>query len=233
MLVYRLAPEGASLNYSFKRLNQLRRLARMKSVVLRSAEAAHLRPGTHPRPVLVTLTYRPEATWHPRQIAEYIDRVQKHLRAPAPYQWVMELTQKGRPHYHVLWWLPRGTTLPMADKAGHWRHGSTETARARKGPAYIAKYTSKGMAGAELYALPAHARLFGAAGTPDASHKARLPAWLREHCTDAGERIKRLARIGWCSTHTGELWPSPFSLRVVRTDTAYHIEVHKQETSTC
>ena len=34
------------------------------------------------------------------------------------YVWVLELTKRGRPHYHVLFWLPKGVSMPKADKQG-------------------------------------------------------------------------------------------------------------------
>ena len=61
------------------------------------------------------------------------------------YVWVLELTKRGRPHYHVLFWLPRGISMPKADKQGWWRHGMTNTVPARSPVGYLCKYTSKGI----------------------------------------------------------------------------------------
>ena len=211
----------------------------MRNVILASAHGAHEKQGhRHRRPVMVTLTYRPDAAYTPRQIHEYTKnvkrRVSRRTRETPAYQWVMELTQAGKPHYHVLWWLPPKARLPKADECGDWRHGYTRTERAKHGAKYIAKYVSKGTASYELNTLPKHARMFAVAGTADEAHKARTPAWLRPELTCPEERIRRIPRLGWTHTGTGELFQSPYCLRLIRTDARQVIlQVHKLETTPC
>lgn len=204
-----------------------------------SADAAAQTPGTCPRPVLVTLTYRRSASWEASHVASYVNRVRKEVtRAGHPqprYQWVLELTQAGKPHYHVLWWLPRSVRLRKADQARHWTQGSTRTERARRGPAYLSKYVSKGIGSCVTHRPPRGARLFGVGGTPDASHRARLPAWLRPCLATPQDRIRRIPRLGFASILTGEFWHPRFRLRLTRTDSRECvIEVHTiDEEPTC
>ena len=58
------------------------------------------------------------------------------------YVWVLELTKRGRPHYHVLFWLPKGVSMPKADKQGWWKHGMTRSG-GHSPVGYLCKYTSK------------------------------------------------------------------------------------------
>ena len=238
MLVFELASDGLSTKTAYKRLNHLRRTTRMRNVVLASAAAAHEAQGyRHRRPVMVTLTYSAAADYTAKQINEYTRNVKRRVARQTgqrcAYQWVMELTKAGKPHYHVLWWLPAKVRLRKADECGDWPHGYTRTERAKHGPKYLAKYVSKGSASYETNQLPKNARMFYVTGTPDASHKARTPAWLRENLTSPGDRITRLPKLGWVHKQTGELFNSPYTLRVVRTDAHQVIlQVHKQEPET-
>jgi hypothetical protein len=64
--------------------------------------------------------------------------------ARSPFIWVIEWTKAGKPHYHVLIWLPQLAKLPKPDQAGWWSKGMTRTERIRAaGVGYIAKYASK------------------------------------------------------------------------------------------
>ena len=79
---------------------------------------------------MVTLTYRDDVDWSPRQVSNYLKCVREWARRKAiflHYVWVLELTKRGRPHYHVLFWLPKGVSMPKADKQGWWKHGMTRS----------------------------------------------------------------------------------------------------------
>ena len=239
MQVFELASDGLSTKTAYRRLNHLRRVTRMRNVILASSAAAHDAQGhRHRRPVMVTLTYRADANYSPKQINQYTRNVKRRIErktgARCCYQWVMELTKAGKPHYHVLWWLPPKIRLKKADECGDWPHGYSRTERAKHGPKYISKYVSKGSASYELYQLPKNARMFYVTGTPDASHKARAPAWLRDTLTEPGDRLTRITRLGWVHKQTGELFETPFELRVIRTDAQQVLlQVHKRETTQC
>ena len=95
---------------------------------------------------MVTLTYRDDVDWSPRQVSNYLKCVREWARRKAiflHYVWVLELTKRGRPHYHVLFWLPRGISMPKADKQGWWRHGMTNTVPARSPVGYLCKYIKR------------------------------------------------------------------------------------------
>ena len=54
--------------------------------------------------IMVTLTYAPGAFYSPRQITEYVRRMCGWLERRNivfAYEWVLELQQRGAPHYHV------------------------------------------------------------------------------------------------------------------------------------
>ena len=97
---------------------------------------------------MVTLTYREDVEWSPRQVSGYLKCVREWARRKdifIHYVWVLELTKRGRPHYHVLFWLPKGVSMPKADKQGWWKHGMTRSEWAHSPVGYLCKYTSKAL----------------------------------------------------------------------------------------
>jgi len=206
-----------------RELSRQRRFRRMRRVVLASADTtrdACQRGGFRWSAVLVTLTYREGAAWSSHHVSQYVRRTREYLRrrhCEARYQWVIELTARGRPHYHLLFWLPRGQRLPKPDQSGHWTHGLSRIELARRPVGYLVKYATKGTDGQ----LPKGARLFGT-GSPDsdirhATHRAGLPMWLSE-ITDPSIRCYRVARVGWVERETGAVHQSPFLVRFSRDD---------------
>src|SRR5690606_36189831 len=78
------------------------------------------------RVAMLTFTYAPDAAWSPRDIAEVLAHYRKWFKrrkAVFHYVWTVELQGNGKPHYHVICWLPRGLTPPFADEQGWWPHG--------------------------------------------------------------------------------------------------------------
>lgn len=169
------------------------RLRRMRTGVLTWARVANEWTATTGRrwwSCMVTLTYGPSASWEPRHISHFLSCVAEWARRRGirlPYTWVMELTQAGVPHYHVLLWVPRGYRLPKPDSRGWWSHGSTRIEAARNAVGYVAKYVSKGWGADALLTLPKGARISGRGGLPKSSPQRReavwwrLPSWLREY----------------------------------------------------
>lgn len=160
---------------------------------------------------MVTLTYRPGCRWHPGHVSAFVKGCRRYLEARgarARYVWVQELTRAGIPHYHVLFWLPRGIKLPRPDESGLWRHGSSRIERARKPVGYLAKYASKG---SQDDRLPRGARLHGHGGLTAQGRRCRswwtLPRYIRQQVTP-DDRVTRMARGGWVSRDTGEWWPA-------------------------
>lgn len=206
-----------SRSQALRELNNSRRIRRMRRVVIGTADASREaleRGGFRFDGIFVTLTYRDEAFYSTRDVSEYIDRCRKWMKrrgVKARYQWVIELTKKGKPHYHVLWWVPKGTRLPKPDASGFWQKGSSRIERARKPVGYLVKYATKG----EPAEFPRGARLFGC-GAPDeavkvARHRLGLPMWLYERSEG---RCVRVARLGWVDKSTGVIHETPFLFSV-------------------
>ncbi|WP_121443249.1 rolling circle replication-associated protein [Alkalispirillum mobile] len=186
----------------------------MKQAVITSAR---LHCETLPsgfRAAMVTLTYAHDDQWSPRHISELIKRARQWLkrrRLRLRYTWVLELTRRGRPHYHIMLWLPRRVRLPKPDKAGWWPHGLTRIEWARNAVGYLAKYASKDIEGA----LPKGARIHGNGGLNDAARAERAwwlcPAYVRERCEPA-DLPRRCPGGGWWLKGTGEWFPSAWRL---------------------
>lgn len=192
------------------------RLKRLKKNVITSARY-HVRESRGFKPLMVTLTYRPDSDWSADQIAIYIRHVRQWLKRKGHgcrYVWVFELTKAGRPHYHVLFWLPRGLTMPKADKRGWWRHGMTRTEWARHAVGYLAKYASKGTDDA----IPKGVRLYGVGGLSVASRLNRawwnLPTGVRRWGFPA-DKWRRAPGGGWvcrAGLRAGEWRPSQWGV---------------------
>ena len=193
----------------------------MRKTVLRFVDVAReglSAPGRlPPELVMVTLTYRPGVEWEPRHISAFVQRVAEWLERRGysyAYAWVLEMQRRGAPHYHVLFWLPRGVRLPKPDVCGprqrtaFWPFGMTKIELARS-PGYIVKYASKG----EDAPLPFGARLFGVgASVRQWRRDARwwaLPLWLRQ-ASAVGDVFSRLCGVGWVNRGTGSIHVSPW-----------------------
>jgi len=193
------------------------RLKRMKRGLLTASRLIQedaQRGGFRYRVAMLTLTYRPETPWNSRHVTHLIRAIREYLRRRGfkfRYAWVLETTKAGKPHYHLLLWLPRGLTLPKPDKRGWWPHGHTRIEWARNALGYLAKYASKGFE----HGLPRGARLYGCGGL---SLRSRLektwwlaPSWVREQLS-IEDRPARAPGGGWISRRTGEWFPSPWRL---------------------
>ncbi|OAV63575.1 hypothetical protein Barb4_04981 [Bacteroidales bacterium Barb4] len=180
--------------------------------------AARLQVQERPRwkVAMLTLTYRPDVSWAPGQVSGVVRHIRQYLARRGiemRHVWVQEFTKKGRPHYHMLLWLPLGITLPKPDKRGWWPWGMTKIEWARNAVGYIAKYASKG----DALAQPAKgARMHGNGGlTGDALLEQRwwkLPGWLRDDVRPS-DRVRRAAPRtggGFVCPETGEVFRSPW-----------------------
>lgn len=190
------------------------RLKRLKCSVLTAARL-HAQQKKKWKVAMLTLTYRPEAEWHPRQVTETLRNIRKYLyrkQVEFRYVWVQELTKQGRPHYHCLVWLPLGMTLPKPDKQGWWKHGMTKIEWAKNAIGYIAKYASKGSGPVQF---KKGARLHGNGGvTGEALLEQRwwkLPAWLRNEANILERWVSRKGG-GYVSKLTGEIRESPWEV---------------------
>lgn len=198
------------------------RLKRLRCSVLTAARL-HVQEKPRWKVAMLTLTYKNLAPgregrdrWAPGQISDLVRHVRQWLKrrgVEMRHVWVQEFTKKGRPHYHVLLWLPLGLTIPKPDKRGWWPHGTTQIEWARDAVGYIAKYASK----ADSLHPPAKgARMHGNGGlTGGALIEQRwwkLPGWLRE-CVEPSDGVRRAAPGsggGFVNPGSGEVYRSPW-----------------------
>lgn len=198
-----------------------RRVKRLKRSVWASGHLHGLADAGHRPPVcwFVTLTYRPGVDWASNHIRFAIGRYREWCRRnghAVRYTWVAELQARGAVHYHLLFWLPRGVSMPQWDRVPRgarvpfWQHGMTNTQIAKAGVGYLMKYLSKL---GELSRFPKGLRLYGIGGLNADGRSIRswfnLPEWVKaEH--GVGEVLRR-AR-GFVVRSTGELLEPAFSV---------------------
>lgn len=193
------------------------RLARMKRNVLTTARLFQTDPllaGHRYRVAMLTLTYRDGVLWEPSHVRALLNRIKVYLSRlghKVRYLWVAELTKRGRMHYHVLFWLPKGLTLPKPDKRGWWPHGMTSIEWAKKPVGYLAKYASKGTPDATF---PRGARISGSSSLEFSDACCRrwwmLPGWARA-AFGPSDDLRRAPAGGWF-TRDFEWLPSPYGL---------------------
>lgn len=196
---------------------RMMRLRRLKKNVITSARLHCKEAPRGSKALMVTLTYRDSVDWDASQMSRYIKHVREWLKRkghPFRYTWVFELTKRGRPHYHVLVWLPKGLTMPKADKRGWWPHGMTRTEWARNAVGYLAKYASKGTDDV----LPKGVRLYGVGGLTLPSRLVRawwnLPVTVRRWGFPA-DRWRRASGGGWVCRASGEWRESLWTVQIV------------------
>jgi hypothetical protein len=168
--------------------------------------------GFRYRVAMITLTYRPGVDWLPLHITEALKAMRAFLKRSGykfSYVWVMEMTKRGIPHYHLLVWLPRGVTLPLFDKQGWWKHGMSNAVWARRPVGYISKYVSKGFDNP----LPRSARIWGAAGLDKAARALaswkKAPMWLKKF-VPYGNKIQKQKEGWWKDCESGNRFRSPW-----------------------
>lgn len=167
---------------------------------------------------MVTLTYRRD-TWQPTHMSAYMDHVRKwHIRRTGQklkYVWVAEMQGRGVIHYHVLYFLPKGITMPKADKQGWWKHGSTRTEKAVAPVKYVMKYASKLDT---KKGFPDGARTYGIGGLAETDRLSRrwlnLPAFIKARASIT-DRWDRAVGGGWLDRATGQIWPSEWGVCLV------------------
>lgn len=204
---------------------QTKRIRRLRRVVPGASEqiTAWMQARKHRyRAVMVTLTYAPGHSWQPRHISTYLNHVRRwlhHRGGKLRAVWVMELQKRGAPHYHVIIWLPRGLTLPMADKQGWWPHGMSNQIWARKPVNYLTKYASK--VDSKGGAFPPGARIFGVHGCPIHLGWWRAPQWLRA-IAEPGWKVCKRYGSWWCIEELAYALRSPWRVPYVAMD---HVEI--------
>lgn len=198
------------------------RLKRMKCGTITAArlhDQNYQKGGFRYRAAMLTLTYGPEVEWSPLHVSELLRHIRQWCARRGvgfTYVWVMELTKAGKPHYHIVIWLPKGLSLPKPDKQGWWRHGHTRIEWARNAVGYVAKYASKGSTGQEDAQFPSGARIHGTGGLlPDARNERSWwlsPGWVRKAFPVPSLRPRPRKGGGWVSLETGEFMESPWEV---------------------
>jgi hypothetical protein len=194
------------------------RVTRMRKNVITSARLhveAGRTGGFRGRWAMLTLTYREDVRWIANQVASLLDHLRKYATRAgfvARYVWVLELTKRLRPHYHVLVWLPKGRSLPKPDKQGWWPHGMTKIEWAKNAVGYLAKYASKADPESQI-AMPKGARLSGVGGLVKEQRIElrwwKSPLWVREVFSSICD-LGKPPGGGWVNRETGEFLPSPW-----------------------
>lgn len=211
-----------SLQNTVEARNQRRaaRCARRTITRSRLFDESLRKGGYRGRWLMVTPTYRPDVDWRPSHLRHCLHAMREWGRrcgVKLRYTWVMELTKRGRPHYHLLVFMPRHLHLPKMDKRGWWPHGSTKTEVARNAVGYLAKYASKAFGACDPdtgdeYLFPRGARICG--GT--AVDGGQLPEWRYWAAPKwARDRVQPLTDLrrdvgGYFAPDTGEFFGSPW-----------------------
>ncbi|WP_100657322.1 rolling circle replication-associated protein [Alteromonas flava] len=203
----------------FKIDRQKSRLKRMKcgtltTVRLHDEEVQKLKYRTYC--IMITLTYAKVDGWHPDHISKFMNTVRtwcKRSKIDPRYAWVAELQKRGAVHYHVVMWLPKAFRLPMPDKRGWWKHGSTKIETVRKSVAYLAKYLSKD----DTDSFPKGCRIHGHGGLSESSRNERcwwlMPTWVRE-ITSIDDKPRRAKGGGIVLKSSGEILESPWKVLI-------------------
>lgn len=168
--------------------------------------------GHRYRRLFVTLTYSPHVAWKPSHIKEFLRLVRQRFQRkgePLRYVWVMELTEAGVPHYHIVFWVRASLRLPTPDRSGLWPHGWSNLQRAHSPIGYLISYAAKGDAMAARF--PKGARIFGCGGM-DMPLRAEkrwrlLPLYVRVQF-NVGDDVRRCRGGGWVSKQSGEWSPA-------------------------
>lgn len=207
------------------------RLQRMKRSVLTFANIAQRVYPTR-KAWLVTLTYAEHQGWSPEDVSGALRLMRKWCDRQGVrmvFAWSMELTKRGRPHYHIVLWLPRHLECPKWDTRGWWTKGMSNRKLAKFAPGYIAKYISKGLRDVAenghgergwdaenqvAYGLPRKARMHGQGGLKGADlDELRwwlMPRWMRETVKWMGTARRTIG--GWICKQTGEIFPTPWEV---------------------
>lgn len=195
------------------------RLKRMKHGTLTAArlqEEDLQQTKSRYRRAMVTLTYRNVDDWRADDVSYFMRLVRqwcKRRKIEVRYVWVAELQKRGAVHYHVVFWLPIGITLPKPDKQGWWPHGMTRIEWVKRPVAYLAKYLSKD----DADAFPKGCRIMGCGGLSEPARNERcwwlMPTWVKE-VASIDDKPRRAIGGGIVLKSSGEIVPSPWKVHI-------------------
>lgn len=191
---------------------QKNRVTRLRKGVGVAAKALHNLAGNRALKVMVTLTYDGDnRNWKPEQIRNYLTTVRNWYARETngeklKYVWVAELQERGVIHYHAVFWLRSGVTMPKADKRGWWPHGMTKTEAASKPIGYLMSYLSK-IETKNVMEFPHGARIYGIGGLDkngrDCKRWVLWPSYIQGNAA-AGDPWKPAKGGGFTNADSGE-----------------------------
>ena len=182
---------------------------------------------------MVTLTYKNADDWRADHMSKYISCVRTWYSRKRPgialkYCWVAELQQRGAVHYHIIYWLDRSITMRKADKAGWWKHGSSNTEPAFKAVGYIMKYASK-TDSKTAGKFPKGCRLYGVGGLGKEGRKIKKHVMLPEYVSCNASIHDKWARRkggGFINKNTGQELMSEYVMIGDDHDTFLRVRFH-------
>lgn len=198
-----------------------------KGVGVGSKCLLNLGEGRGENNVMVTLTYdtsRVDSSavghhyWKPRHVSDYIRAVRLWFLKRCPgqrlrYVWVAELQKRGVLHYHAVFFLPPGVSMPRADKRGWWPHGMTNTLKATAPVAYLMKYASKPDS-KTIGGFPRGSRIYGIGGLDAAGAAFKRwvlwPAYVQGNAS-VNDRFKPALGGGYLNVDSGEHLESEYA----------------------
>lgn len=165
---------------------------------------------------MVTLTYDGDnSAWKADHVKEAIRHCRnwcKRQGFECRYVWVAELQKRGVIHYHAVFWVPRGISMPKWDSVGWWPYGMANRLKARHATAYLMSYLKKGDLAARG-TLPKGARNYGVGGLDHSLRRARrwlrLPAFVQGN-SSISDDWRRAEGGGWVSP-SGRTFCSEFA----------------------
>lgn len=197
---------------------ELSRVTRLRKSVGVASKLLHNSGTRRDRMIMVTLTYAGDnSTWQPRHVSNYIKAVREWYKRltgnPLRYVWVAELQERGVIHYHCVFWLPPGVTMPKADKRGWWPHGMSKTELARKPIGYLMSYVSK-IESKNIGRFPHGARISGHGGLDKSGRDIRRwvlwPAYLQSNAA-VGEPFKPAKGGGYINADDGRFFAAEYA----------------------
>ena len=191
---------------------QKSRVVRMRKGLGTAAKCIHNRLGPTAIKVMVTLTYAgTNADWRPEQVRDYLTHVRNWYARETgglklSYVWVAELQQRGVIHYHAVFWMRKGVTMPRADDRGWWPHGMTRTEKAEKPIGYLMSYLSK-IESKNIMEFPHGARIYGVGGLDkdgrDCKRWILWPSYIQGNA-QVGEPWRPAKGGGFANSSTGQ-----------------------------
>lgn len=95
------------------------------------------------RMVMIMLSYANIEDYSPGHIRDYMKKLKQSVGDNLyGFAWVSEIQERGAVHYHLVMVVKKGSRIPIPDKSGMWKHGSSNIGTA-KTPYYLLKYTGK------------------------------------------------------------------------------------------